>query len=529
MTEDVSSTSGSRRFLALWFPFLPLDRLRIGRPDLWAQQPDVASPPTACVEKIGGALRLATVDADALALGLSPGMTLADARASVPELRVFDCDPHADQDWLERLCDGCQRYTPMAALDPPDGLVLDITGCAHLFGGEEALADAALDRLEHFGMRVRHALGSSPEAAHALARFPAAPAPDEAAALRRLPVAALRLEPESETALRRAGLKTIGDLAARPASALAARFGEGAVDALRRLLGQAAHPLDPRHVPPAILVERPLAEPVASTAYVLTVLEELAVQAAVQLGARGQGGRRFTATFFRSDGLAFALRVETSLPTRDPAGIMRLFHERLGSLSDPLDPGFGFDLVRLAVPRAEPLAASQLALEGGEERKDMAVAGLVDALSIRAGKGRIQRLTPQDSHIPEQAQLALPAVEARVPAAWNAVPKPGEPPLRPLHLFDPPQLIDMIAEAPDGPPYRFRWRRTLHDITRFEGPERIAPEWWREKSGALEGTGLTRDYYRVEDARGRRFWIFRKGLYGAEKANPDWFVHGLFA
>ncbi len=500
----------------------------MAEPLRWAPPDDPRDLPTATVEKIRGAMRLSVVNSDALALGLLPGMTLADARARIPELRVFDCDPHADQDWLERLCDGARRYTPMAALDPPHGLVLDITGCAHLFGGESELVDDALDRLAHSGMRVRHALGLTPEAAHALARFAAAPAPDEASALRRLPVAALRLEEESELALRRAGLKTVGDVASRPTATLAARFGAGAVDAVHRLLGKAAKPLDPRQVAAAISLERRFPEPVARTAYALAVLKELVVEAVGKLGERGQGGRRFTATFFRSDGMAFPLRVETSLPVRNPPAIMRLFRERIDSLSDPIDPGFGFDLVRLSVPVAEALGPTQLALKGGEERQNGESAALVDALSTRNGRLRIQRLLPQDKHIPEQAQLALPAVENRTPAIWEA-PEPGEPPLRPLHLFDPPQVIEVMAGVPEGPPVQFRWRRSLHQVSRYEGPERIAPEWWKASDGALEGHGLTRDYYRVEDARGRRFWIFRNGLFGAETKNPNWFVHGLFA
>src|SRR5690606_37490756 len=187
------------------------DRLRIARPDLWAARPDGA--PAAMAEPVRGALRLAALDADALELGLVPGMTLADARAREPDLAVVDADPHADQDWLERLCDGCARYTPIAALDPPAGLMLDITGCAHLWGGEAGLAQEAAGRLERHGMDVRHALASTPEAAHALVRFPIGSAPNEDSALRRLPVEALRLEEESAVALRRAGLRTVGDLA----------------------------------------------------------------------------------------------------------------------------------------------------------------------------------------------------------------------------------------------------------------------------------------------------------------------------
>lgn len=502
---------------------------------MWRPLPDQQVPPTAFVEKVRGTMRLCTLDSDAMALGLTPGMPLADARAQVPELRVFDVDAHADQDWLERLCDGAARYTPMAAVDPPDGLMLDISGCAHLFGGEIALMEDAVARLLRRDIRVRAALGNTAEAAHALARFPGRPAPDEDAAIRRLPVAALRLPPDSEASLRRAGLKTVGEVAARPVSTLAARFGAEAVDALHLLLGQAAHPLNPRRVAPAIQVDHPFAEPIARTDYAVTALEHLVAQACLQLGERAQGGRRFHATFFRSDGLAFPLRVETSLPVRDPPAIMRLFAERMESVSDPLDPGFGFDMVRLAVPRAEPLAASQLALEGGAAKEGADVAALLDALATRAGRNRVLRLAPVDTHIPEQGQLALPAIESRGPAQWQEPPSeyPHAPPTRPIHLFDPPQRIDVMAQVPDGPPHRFRWRRALHEVTRFEGPERIAPQWWKIADGQLEKPEqdrfLTRDYYRVEDARGRRFWIFRHGLYSTERSNPAWYVHGLFA
>lgn len=461
-----------------------------------------------------------------MALGLEPGLTLADARARVPDLAVADHDPAADLAWLEAIADGCARYTPMVAVDPPDGLLLDITGCAHLFGGEAALAADAEARLGRAGLTVRHAFADTGDGARALAHFQALPAADEAAAIRRLPVAALGLDPEAELGLRRAGLKTVGDLACRPLAGVAARFGEEAVTALRRLLGEADCPIAPRRKQPAVRVERRFAEPVARTDYALTVLAELAGEAAERLEERKAGGRRFEAVFFRSDGLARRLAVETSQPTRDVPLVMRLFRERIEGLRDPIDPGFGFDMIRLAVPVAEPLAAAQLRLEGGAVHA-AEVAALVDRLSTRLGRGRVRRFRPRDTHIPEQAQLSLPAVAAGAPALWPD-PVPGDPPLRPIHLFDPPQPIEVVAEVPDGPPHRFRWRRDLHEVRRFEGPERIAFEWWRRKDGAVDQAGLTRDYYRVEDARGRRFWIFRHGLYD-EKPDPGWYLHGLFA
>lgn len=498
--------------------------------------------PVVLVEKQRNAIRLAAVDRQALALGLQPGMTLADARARVPQLAVFDADPHADHALLEQLAEGCSRYTPMVAVDGGEGLLLDITGCAHLFGGERGLVEHAAERLERLGMTVRHALAGTLDAAHALARFQNLPAADEQAAVRRLPIAALELEGEAETALRRAGLKTIADLADRPLQPLAARFGEEAATRLRRLLALESRPLSPRIPVPMLMLERRFAEPIARTAFALEQLGDLVAEAAGRMLEGHQGGRRFEARFFRSDGLVQPLCVETSLPTRDPALVVRLFDERVESLSDPLDPGFGFDLIRLAVPVMESLAPDQLQLDGGG-LAESEMAALIDRLGTRLGRGRVRRLHPRATHIPEQSCLALPAAQAPPAAEWPQ-PIEGEPPLRPLHLFNPPQSIEvMAAEFPDGPPRRFRWRRKVHDVRLHEGPERIAAEWWRgegfphnsasflrgndeEKDGT--NLALTRDYFRVEDMRGRRFWIFRHGLY-EEKEGPRWYLHGLFA
>lgn len=459
--------------------------------------------------------------------GLVPGLTLADARARVPELEVYDGDPHADLDWLERLADGCARYTPTVVALPPDALLLDITGCTHAFEGERPLAADVEARLMRRGVLVRHAFGDSPDVAHALARFAGAPAPDERGAVRRLPVAALGLDAEDGDALARAGLKTVGDVMARPLATIAARFGEEAVAAVRRLSGEAKAAVAPRVVIAPVMVERRFAEPVAHTDQALATLADLAGEAAALLERRGEGGRRWEARLFRTDGQVRNLRIETGRPTRDVAVLMRLFSERIDGLADPLDPGFGYDLIRLHMPLAERLDTSQLRLEGGENGGPQhEVAALVDRLTTRLGRSRVRRFAPRDSHIPEQAELMLPAA---APVAAGAgewpVPEPGEPPLRPIYLFDPPQPIDSIAaETPDGPPARFRWRRTVHDVARAEGPERIAGEWWRRHDAAIP----TRDYFRIEDQRGRRFWIFRHGLY-AETQNPRWYVHGLFA
>ena len=474
------------------------------------------------METVGNAVRLHAVDREAALAGLGAGLTLADARARVPALEVFAHDPAADHDWLERLAEACGRYSPTVALLPPDALVMDIAGCTHAFEGERFLAADVERRFARRGVLARHAFGDTPEIAHALARYAGAPAPDEKGAVRRLPVAALGLGDEASAALSVAGLKTVGDVMARPLAGIAARFGGGAATAVRRLAGEVLAPIAPRVAVAPLVAERRFAEPIARTEFALEVLGELVAEASATLEERGEGGRRWQALLFRADGHVRRLRVETGRPTRDAAVVVRLLRERIDALADPLDPGFGYDMMRLEVPLAERLDAGQLKLEGGRQQTDDAAA-LIDRLSTRLGRARVRRFAPRDSHQPEQAELTLPAAADQPAGAWPAI-EPGEPPLRPIHLFDPPQPIDQVFSlAPDGPPRRFRWRRTLHEVARAEGPERLAGEWWRRHDGAA----TQRDYYRVEDRRGRCFWIFRHGLFG--ETDPRWYVHGLFA
>jgi protein ImuB len=488
--------------------------------------------PLALVTKAKGALRLHAVNAQAQALGLIPGLTLADARARVPDLEVADWDEAADAALLERLARACLDWTPLVTPVPPDTIILDIAGTEHLHGGEAALMQRITSAMAARGLTVRIAGAMTAAAARALAHHAALPVTDERAAIRALPVAALDLAAEAELALRRAGLSSIGAVAQRSSASIAARFGMAAVIALRRLLGEETAPIVPLpHVAPLDFVQR-FAEPIGDQAAIAASLHGLLGAAARTLSERGVGGRRFVLTMCRSDDARSQLVIETGQPTRDPALVLRLFDERIAALADPLDPGFGYDSIGLAVPVAEPLADVQPTLDGSEQNAAL-LAELIDRLSTRLGAGSLRRLVPQDRHVPEQAQLALPAVHCAAPARWPA-PVPGEPPLRPLFLFDPPQPLEVIAEVPDGPPHRFRWKRKLHEVRLYEGPERIAAEWWQREGGEhgagehAGAGGLTRDYFRVEDARGRRFWLFRHGLY-EEKTQPQWYMHGLFA
>lgn len=466
-------------------------------------------------------MRIAACDSAALGLGLTPGTALADARARVPELAVFDHDPAADTDLLGWLADGCERYTPACMLDLPQGLLLDITGCEHLFGDEARLAKDLKTRLRRHGLSCRLALGATPDSARAKAKY-------AKAAIGHLPVEALDGGDKVHQALRRAGLKSIGDLAKRPRTPLAARFGKAVVVKLARLLEEEDPRIIPRRSLPAIHAAQNFAEPISRTNDVLVSIEQLAGQAAVQLRERGQGGRRFEVSLFRSDGHVARLGIDTGGPTRDAGLLMRLIRERIDALADPLDPGFGYDMIRLAIPLAETLNSVQVGLEQKVDA-DAEAAALIDRLSVRLGVGRVRHFQARNSHMPERAGLECAAQSGASNGMWSK-PEPGEPAMRPFRLFEAPQLVEVIASIPDGPPRQFRWRRVVHQIVRYEGPERIAAEWWRRRGGHEPGAGgLTRDYYRVEDSEGRRFWVFRHGLYGREKNDPDWYLHGVFA
>ncbi|HEY5793614.1 MAG TPA: DNA polymerase Y family protein [Bosea sp. (in: a-proteobacteria)] len=516
-----------RRYLAMWFPFLPTDRLRRERRIPTSGAP--ADAPVVVFATVRNALRLVDCDQRAVALGLTRDLTLADARARIPSLIAIESEPQADAALLGRLAAFCDRFTPLVALDSPYGLMLDITGCAHLFGGEAMLQEAIGRWMRAGGLDLRAAIAGTPEAAHALSRFGGGgivQVGEDETRLRPLPVAALELPAETAIALSRAGLKTLADLAERPSATLSARFGEELVTKLRRTLGREDARITPLRPPPACVVERHFAEPMLDSEGLEAVVARLIAEAARVLELRGEGGRAFEISFFRSDGAVRRLMVETGRPSRDAAAIIRLWRERLDTLADPLDPGFGFDAVRLAVPVCEPLDTHQPSLDR-RAVEDEAVADLVDRLVTRFGRDRVLRFVAQDTHHPVRVAKAVSAaMSAALPvssAAWPA-PEPHEPPTRPLQIFEPPHPVEAIAEVPDGPPIRFRWRRLIHDVARAEGPERIAPEWWRD--GSCEPM---RDYYRVEDAEGRRFWLFRIGFHEPEQAPPRWFLHGLFA
>lgn len=485
-----------------------------------------ARPPLVVVEKIKGAMRIVALSRAAKTAGLVAGVSLADARSRIPHLWVEEIDHRADAALLDAIAEDCDRVTPIVMIDAPDGLLLDITGCAHLFGGEAKLRLGLSQRLRRAGLHPRTVIAGAPDTARAIARFgrtPIVPPGEEAAAVRPLPIAALQLPEEQRTAIHRAGLKTIGALIERPGQLFSARFGENMLSRLHRLQGLKPSPLTPRRDIPMLWVERRFAEPIGRTEDMEASLTELAHEAAARLSERREGGRVFEASFHRADGVVRRICIETGRPMRDPPVILRLFRERLDTLADPLDPGFGFDLIRLSLLATEAQAAIQSGLDCRALEEDE-VADLADRLSTRFGPNRVLRFFPENTHNPDRAARPVPAAfNPMTSAVWPA-PEADEPPLRPTHIFDPPQEIAIrLVEVPDGPPRRFSWRRKDYDVTHAEGPERIAPEWWRS-----DAQDQPRDYYRVEETGGRRFWLFRTGDYG--KARPaSWYLHGIFA
>ena len=532
----------------MWLRRLPTDRIARHSPP----EPLVIAAP------VKSALRLTAVNDAAAALGLKTGMALADARAMYPQIAVADADEAADRALLEAIADWCDCYTPLVGLDPPDGLLLDITGCAHLFGGEAALAADLKRRLAAQGYQARVAIADTVGCAWGVARFGSAAiiAPGKApSSIAPLPLAALRLSADTITALAQVGLKRIADVLERPRAPLAARFGEKFVRRLDQALGREDEPIAPRLPIPAAIAEQRFAEPIAREADVLGIIEKLAARLAPLLERRGEGARLIQAALFRTDGKVFRIEVGTSEPLRDAARIRHLFTDRLGVIGDEFDPGFGYDMLRLAALVTERHAPAQTGLAAPDHAVELA--HLIDRLGARFGMRRVTRLVPQDTHIPEFAVMAVGAhmnacpghsaarsgaLQTRDPdgfiepgsrisgAPFHAAPHPGHTvqdsnaPTRPIRLFARPEPIEATAEVPDGPPVQFTWRRMRHVVAHAEGPERIAMEWWRDE----ENRALTRDYFRVESREGVRVWLFREGL--VRSGEPvRWFLHGVFA
>jgi protein ImuB len=461
------------------------------------------------------------LNAAAQRAGLAAGMAVTRAQILVQDLIVMKADPGADAAGLDRLALWALRYAPIAAADPPDGVVIDATGAAHLHGGETAMLTDMVARLAAAGCTARAAIADSWDAAHALARFAAtartpgiaAPPGESAAALLDLPVEALRLPPETAADLRVLGFDRIGELAGQPRAPLTLRFGPALVRCLDQAMGRASQPIDPVCAPDFVEVRRNFAEPVAAAETIARYTGKLVTTLCEALEAKGLGVRRLDLLFHLVDNRVEAIRIGTARPVRDARRLTRLLCDRI----ETIDPGFGIEIMRLAATLAEPLPPQQADFADGETGGD--ISALIDTLANRVGHHRLYRLAPVESDVPERSVRRVAPLAPDTRSTWTD----SWP--RPARLLPAPEPIETVALLPDHPPVTFTWRGTRHRVSHADGPERIFGEWWKHDAEAA----AVRDYFQVENDTGERFWIYRAGDgENGATGSHRWFLHGIF-
>ena len=515
------------RIVSIWLPRWPIQRYLVAQARKVLSHERIESRrPFILVADAAGGPCIAALNTAAERDGLRLQDKAADARARVAGLQVRPLDPAADQAALRLLALWASRYTPAVSMwgeeNGADGLFLDVTGAAHLFGGEEKLLDDIAHRLKGFGLSARLGIASTPGMAWALSHFHAPPVAilpsgQERATLAGSPIDALRLSPETRTTLRRLGFKRVGALLDKPRAPFAARFPTELLTRIDQALGHAPEPLVYLAPVPAYRALRQLLEPITTQEAIVTVVSLLMQDLVPAFIRDGVGAKVLQLALYRVDGEVVTLDLKLAAPTRDPEHVARLIDLRLERIVESIDAGFGFETLGLTVTIAEKMEARQTELgPASEGDKTEALVALIDRLRQRLGPSFARQLAPVESHLPERAEA--PRAPTAKPVPW---PAPGK--LRPILLLQQAEPADVMALVPEGPPKRFRWRGMMHSVRHAQGPERIASEWWR--TGVLP----TRDYYVVENETGARFWLYREGLYERETTAPRWFVHGLFA
>lgn len=534
----------------LYLPHWPTDYLKRADPTL-------SDKPLALYERIKGGLRLAALDPHTMREGLRIGQNLADARAIWPGLVVQEINRPLLRDAFETFADWHSNASPMVAVlqdaNEFGDLVLDITGVSHLFGGEAPMLRLLLKRLRDLGYTVAGAIAPTIGAAWGVSHFARSQVVEPDALdgiVDALPIAALRLPEHQVATLTQMGLTRIGEMRQRSRKQLQARFGAGLLLRLDQAYGHVEERMTPRLPQPDYHVDRRLADPISLMDDVLLITHDLAVQLSYLLEAEGLGAQGFHLFLYRVDHKVMTLSLNAARLTRDPHHITELFRHRAQRLAGDYDAGFGIDMVRLAagsVERLDPVQAGAFATDSGLEDIDR----LNDRLSSRLGVTAVLQTELVASHLPERAARLVPAL-GRSPAP------PVTAPLlqRPLRLLPVPEPVAMTAEVPDGLPALMIWRRQTYRLVKGQGPERLGGEWWRQASRLklveppkpqplvlgeevkpppyvpdlplLDPDSETRDYFAVEDQEGRRFWVFRQGLYGSA-SEPRWYLHGFFS
>ena len=489
--------------------------------------PDLKNKPIAIVRECQSQLSISAVNNVAELAGLKPQMALADARAILPSITLHSSNLVEDQKMLNRIAQWCERYSPWTRGEDTDskdpslegaggaGLWLDITGCAHLYGGEEDMLIDMIKRIEKLGFKAHAAIADTLGCAWAIARFSMKQSPwrivppgKSRQAIAPLTIAALRLPPTTVLSLHEIGLRYIKDLMNIPRGPLTVRYDEDILFRLDTALGERGEPFSPILPSKPLISRLAFAEPIGHRDGIIRSITKLLDNLCDTLGKTGQGAREITLSAYRPNGGTTPITIKTAYPNREPKHLLKLFIDRL----DQIDPEFGIDEITLFVSKAEPLQAIQTNFQHNSATQNMkSYQAVIDRLANRFGYHNLQQVYFKESHVPERA--------ARLISIGNPGKKKSDKQKilspRPLRLLHVPQRIEMISKNTKGLPITFRWRKVLHHIKHSEGPERIAAEWWTDSDTD------TRDYYRTENDTGQRFWLFTN-------SKGTWFIHGIF-
>ncbi|WP_163717773.1 Y-family DNA polymerase [Mangrovibacterium lignilyticum] len=494
-----------KRYLYIWFRYLSTDRLTKINADLQGQ-PFLLYAPERGRMVVRAASR--TLEKE----GIAPGMVVADVRAILPSVEVFQAEPEAEEKLLHDLAEWCFRYSPTVAIDPPDGLMLDISGCPHLWGGEQPYLQSITNRLNKGGYTIRAAIADTIGAARAMARYGnraiIAPGKQDEALLS-LPPVALRLDAPSLQRLDKLGFRQIGQLSSIPRTNLRRRFGDALLFRLGQALGTERELLKPIQATPVYLERLPCMEPIRTAKGIEIALERLLEMLCERFFREGKGMRTGIFKGYRLDGETVQISIGTNRASRNAAHLFKLFELKIPEL----EPALGIELFTLEATLVEEVSETQEALWSIGSNNQTVIAELLDNIAGKVGARSIHRYLPQEHHWPERSTKETNSLEEQPETEWHT----DRP--RPLHLLPRPEAIQVMVPLPDYPPLNFRYQGEIIRIARADGPERIEQEWWLQN-------GPPRDYYQVEDEDGARYWIFRLGLYGNGK--PQWFLHGFF-
>lgn len=496
-----------KRYVSIWFPYLVAEAYCLKRPEL-------RDMPVAIAEPEKGKLKIRSVNFAAEQKGIQPNMVVADCRAIFPDLEVFSCEQDTDRQLLHELALWCIAYTPVAAIDGIDGLLLDVSGCVHLWGSEQEYLSIIVQQLKQKGFTAFIAIADTIGMAWAAARYYQSPVVIESAetikALIALPASALRLEPGIAEKLDKLGLYRIAHFIDMPPVSLRKRFGPALLQRLHQATGKETEYLKPVVLPVQYQERLPCMEPICTASGIEIALKKLLSLLCTRLLNDRMGLRSAILKGYRVDGNIQQISIGTNKPSRHSAHLFKLFELKIASI----EPALGIELFILEAPVAEDMPVLQESMWSSGKQNEDAVTELLDRISGRLGEQSIQRYLPQARYWPEYAITPVASLQQKAMIDWP-VHKP-----RPIHLLKEPELIEVAVPIPDYPPMLFIHQGKTHKVKKADGPERIEQEWWLQQ-------GLHRDYYYVEDENGCRYWLFRQGHYHSDEA-PKWFLHGFF-